>query len=395
MGSPPEPPPEAPQLSYFVATLAHAQRINAANPHNITTINQLLDERAASTPDLPAVGMAIPSADNSAWQSAVYSEYATRRAAPPRANNGCSFPGLAQRLHHAGALSRRLADRPRRILHRRAPANRRNTCPELAAASNDISGAGADRVHRAADKVGVFPSSQELRLNPHSPQSTPRAISCLLDTTACTHLFHSSPLAAPLGASCTTLFLPPLPPSSAAPPYPTPPTITASTTAYVHHTSGTSSGVPTAIPHSHAAATSRLPQLPPASAFSTTPLYHGGTADLLRSLMASGMLWLYPPSVPFTSQNILKALEAAEAAAPPPTLFTAVPYVLELCATDEAAVQRLAAMEMVGVGGAPLRAEIGTELVQRGVKLVSRFGSSECGCTLPPPNPAQPTLTVI
>lgn len=202
---------------------------------------------------------------------------------------------------------------------------------------------------------------------------------------ACTHLFHSSPLAAPLAASCTTLSLPPLPPSSAARPYPTPPTITALTTAYIHHTSGTSSGVPTAIPHSHAAATSRLPQLPPASAFSTTPLYHGGTADLLRSLMASGMLWLYPPSAPFTSQNILKALEAAEAAALPPTLFTAVPYVLELCAADEAAVQHLAAMEMVGVGGAPLRAVIGTELVRRGVKLVSRFGSSECGCTPPPP----------
>lgn len=80
--SPPAPPsPGAPHLSYFVATLADAQRINAASPpHDISTINQLLDERAASTPHLPAVGMAIPGADGtSAWQSVVYSECAMRR----------------------------------------------------------------------------------------------------------------------------------------------------------------------------------------------------------------------------------------------------------------------------------------------------------------------------
>lgn len=232
------------------------------------------------------------------------------------------------------------------------------------------------------------PPIQEPTLSPHSPQSPPNAVSRLLTATACTHLFHSSPLAAPLAASCTATSLPPLPPSSSSTvPYPTPPTITASTTAYIHHTSGTSSGVPTAIPHPHAAATLWLPQLAPATAFSTTPLYHGGTADLMRSLMASGMLWLYPPTAPFTAQNILRALEAADAAALPPTLFTAVPYVLELCAADSLVLQRLAAMDMVGVGGAPMRTEDGTDLTQRGVKLVSRFGSSECGCTPPPPPP--------
>lgn len=157
-----------------------------------------------------------------------------------------------------------------------------------------------------------------------------------------------------------------------------------STCAYIHHTSGTSSGLPTAIAHTHAAATSRLPQLASATSFSTTPLYHGGTADLLRSLMSSSMIWLYPPSAPITSTNVLKALETADAASLPPSLFTAVPYVLELCAVDERVMRRLVAMDMVGVGGAPLRAEVGSEMVRRGVKLVSRFGSSECGCTSPP-----------
>lgn len=80
----PSPPPASPSAgpSYFVATLADARRINAASPpHGISTISQLLDERAASTPHLPAVGMAVPSADGTlAWQSVVYSECAMRRA---------------------------------------------------------------------------------------------------------------------------------------------------------------------------------------------------------------------------------------------------------------------------------------------------------------------------
>lgn len=104
---------------------------------------------------------------------------------------------------------------------------------------------------------------------------------------------------------------------------------------------------------------------------------------MMRSLMSSSMLWLYPPSVPVTSGNILKVLQMADAAELPVKLFTAVPYVLEVCAGDEEVFQRMEGMDMVGVGGAPLRAEVGDEFVRRGVKLVSRFGSSECGCMDP------------
>lgn len=216
------------------------------------------------------------------------------------------------------------------------------------------------------------------------PQCTPRVISHLLSTTACTHLFHSAPLVAPLPDSCAAHLVPPIPPSSATAPYPTPRSTTAATTAYIHHTSGTS-GLPKAIRHTHAAATSLLPQLhrnQPA-ALTTTPLYHGGTADLMRALMASAMLWLFPPSAPITSGTILSALAAADAADLPVALFTAVPYVLELCAADPRVVARMAAMHMVGVGGAPLRTAVGDALVRSGVKLVSRFGSSECGCMSP------------
>jgi hypothetical protein len=39
-------------------------------------------------------------------------------------------------------------------------------------------------------------------------------------------------------------------------------------------------------------------------------------------------------------------------------------------------------MDIVGVGGAALPAEIGDRMVKAGVNLISRFGSAECGFLL-------------
>jgi hypothetical protein len=57
---------------FFVSTLGDAQRINSANPHGITTINELLLRRARTTPDGIAVGMSIPQ-DGEKWGAVVYS----------------------------------------------------------------------------------------------------------------------------------------------------------------------------------------------------------------------------------------------------------------------------------------------------------------------------------
>jgi acyl-CoA synthetase (AMP-forming)/AMP-acid ligase II len=220
------------------------------------------------------------------------------------------------------------------------------------------------------------------------PQCTEHAVSHLLKITECTHVLHSSSLtelvALSKPKSCKNHTLLDIPVSQTAKRYITPAGIAGSTIAYVHHTSGTSTGLPKPIPQTHAAATLYLPCLPPASptaAFTTTPLYHGGTADLMRSLMSSSLLWLYPPSVPLISGNIIKVLQVAERDKLPIKLFTAVPYVIEICAGREEVMKRMVEMDMVGVGGAPLEAEVGAKLIKRGVKLISRFGSSECGCT--------------
>jgi acyl-coenzyme A synthetase/AMP-(fatty) acid ligase len=167
---------------------------------------------------------------------------------------------------------------------------------------------------------------------------------------------------------------------------------------HVFHTSGTS-GTPKPIPQTHDSSVVTLPrrQLGEAdtleASFTTTPLFHGGVSDLLRAWMARSLLYLYPSSTTaVTAANIMGAYRACSryppgsTFAPPITAFLSVPYILTLLSptadpTDaEGATAMLANMEIVSTGGAPLDTAVGNGLVQRGVHLTSRLGSSECGC---------------
>lgn len=157
--------------------------------------------------------------------------------------------------------------------------------------------------------------------------------------------------------------------------------------AYLHHTSGTSTGLPKPIPQSHRAAVGVLPCLNGSleATFTTTPLYHGGIADCFRAWTSGAMIWLFPgKEVPITADNILKSLACADLSAdkrqsPRIKYFSSVPYVLQMLATEEDGLRKLKEMDIVGVGGAALPQEVGENLVQKGVNLISRFGSAECG----------------
>ncbi|KXS94604.1 hypothetical protein AC578_7051 [Pseudocercospora eumusae] len=153
--------------------------------------------------------------------------------------------------------------------------------------------------------------------------------------------------------------------------------------AYLFHTSGTSSGIPKPIPQSHYAATGVLPRLDGSSSatFSTTPLYHGGIADLFRAWTSKALIWLFPSKdVPITAANIVQCLKtASQTQTPPIKYFASVPYVLQTMATDDVGLRHLQDMEMVSVGGSALPDQVGNALVEQGVHLVSRFGSAECG----------------
>lgn len=180
-------------------------------------------------------------------------------------------------------------------------------------------------------------------------------------------------------------------------------TVASSDVSHVFHTSGTS-GVPKLIPQTHLQSVSVLPRrsFPSerdtlVSSFTTTPLFHGGISDLLRGWMARSLVWLYPSSTSaITAASVVTSLHACDPTlggriegqelrlapelAPPITAFLSVPYILTLLAADDAATKLLSAMELVSTGGAPLETAIGDDMVSRGVRLVSRLGSSECGC---------------
>ncbi|KAH7132104.1 male sterility protein-domain-containing protein [Dendryphion nanum] len=161
--------------------------------------------------------------------------------------------------------------------------------------------------------------------------------------------------------------------------------------AYLHHTSGTSSGLPKPIPQTHQAAIGVLPHLRddhPKATFTTTPLYHGGIADLFRSWTSDSCIWLFPSKhVPITALNICRSLDVAHQSSmlgtsPEVAFFSSVPYVLQMMEADESGLSQLKSLDIVGVGGAALPTEVGDRLVARGVNLISRFGSAECGFLL-------------
>jgi acyl-coenzyme A synthetase/AMP-(fatty) acid ligase len=162
-------------------------------------------------------------------------------------------------------------------------------------------------------------------------------------------------------------------------------------TAYLHHTSGTSSGLPKPIPQSHRGAIGvlpHIPKIPSIASFTTTPLYHGGIADLFRCWTSNSMIWLFPgKDVPITARNICQCLDVAksyssEEMIPKVEYFSSVPYILQMMEADEHGLAWLQGMEIVGVGGAALPAEVGDRMVKAGVNLISRFGSAECGFLL-------------
>jgi thioester reductase-like protein/acyl-coenzyme A synthetase/AMP-(fatty) acid ligase len=169
------------------------------------------------------------------------------------------------------------------------------------------------------------------------------------------------------------------------------------TIAYYFHSSGTT-GLAKLIPQTHGGAVGILPKLqdddnsnPRISAFTTTPLYHGGIADLLRSWSAASPLWLFPEGkVPIIGHTVAACIRRIDEihqsqqyfAKSRLGYFSCVPYVLEALCEDPEVKERLCALDAVGVGGAAMPQELGDRLVADGMRLVSRFGSSECGFLL-------------
>ena len=267
-----------------------------------------------------------------------------------------------------------------------------------------------------------------------SPQCSPSGISHLLGASSSTHLIYHSMYAElarsakELNPTIPLVELPALPAyqmdksdSVAQSMLDATELVQPEMVSHVFHTSGTS-GTPKPIPQTHIATVSVLPRralpsylstsslngdevptVPPEpAAFTTTPLFHGGVSDLLRAWMARSMIYFFPTSsTPITSHNVVQAVEICRHS--PLSLLElelsqlqleerrkrfwvaailSVPYILTILSEDldGSGIQMLKDMELVSTGGAPLDTGRGDRMVERSVKLVSRLGSSECGC---------------
>ncbi|CAO1638193.1 unnamed protein product [Sympodiomycopsis kandeliae] len=119
------------------------------------------------------------------------------------------------------------------------------------------------------------------------------------------------------------------------------------------------------------------------AAYTTTPLYHGGMSDFLRSLQAGSSIFFHPitgESNTLSIEHIVNGSSASESKSSNQFgYFLSVPFVLEMLSKSQEGLDYLSSKKLVSTGGAPLPETVGERLVSAGVPLVSRLGSSECG----------------
>jgi len=357
------------ESNYFTCTLGQAVQVNNNTPQ-ISNINTFIDDQATKHPELPAVGFAMLGNDKTSRpNSTVY-----------------TFRDLQRGSIHISQLASKQITKVK--------SSGQTTVALLCPSTPEFlfTWLGLMRLGHAVLLI--------------APQCQPSAIAHLCQTCEVVSLFYDESYAelaensvkaakneknhevdsVPLSFSTTSSdFITALEREPENIPQPA---LDESAIGYLHHTSGTSTGMPKPIPQSHRAGLGVLPRFDNGSGsatFTTTPLYHGGVADSFRAWTSSAMIWLFPgKGNQIIARNIVSCLDIADeefkaGRTPAVKYFASVPYVLQMLAADSKGLRYLQDMDIAGVGGAALPAEAGDELVKKGVNLISRFGSAECG----------------
>ena len=355
--------------NYFVCTLGQAAALDTANTHPYKTIPEFLQQQAHESPSLPAVGFPLPPrvvGEN--WNHVIYTFQDLQAITIMLVQDVCQYNLSLSESHDTVALL--ASSSPNFLFHWLAlvslgysvlliapqcqPSAIRHLCKECKVTTLFYDDEHASLAKRSCKECEPFMPCHAME-------------NYYYDSGIAKYAHRSQVLDA------NTLALWP---------------ILESNVAYLHHTSGTSSGLPKPIPQTHRAAVGVLPNLSDGrdrATFTTTPLYHGGVADCFRAWTSGAMIWLFPGAdVPVTATNVLRSLRCARTATleqhtPAVAYFSSVPYVLQMMAEDCDGLKFLTEMEIVGVGGAALPEDTGDNLVSKGVNLISRFGSAECG----------------
>ncbi|KAL9601196.1 MAG: hypothetical protein Q9219_002696 [cf. Caloplaca sp. 3 TL-2023] len=338
-------------VNYFVCTLGQATEINQTNPHRYTTINEFVDHQADTIPDSLAVGFPMPSdrRTDETWSSSIltFKELQAHSLF------------VAVKFHEALSLAN---CNPTNRTHPQTLALLCSSSLEFLYTWLALMRLGYSVLliaYAVMKTVWIAVTDTGVRRKDLNVNLQRFLIFVAFEAVPSSH--HGFPAQ------------------------------NAGDTAFLFHTSGTSSGLPKPIPQSHHGAIGVLPSLGNGhkqATFTTTPLYHGGIADCFRAWTSGALIWLFPgKDVPITATNILKCLDCAKGAelsnhAAPVKFFSSVPYVLQMVSAEPAGMEMLQQMAVVGVGGAALPQDAGDALVQNDVNLVSRFGSAECGFLL-------------
>ncbi|KAK0106352.1 hypothetical protein ONS96_003987 [Cadophora gregata f. sp. sojae] len=143
---------------------------------------------------------------------------------------------------------------------------------------------------------------------------------------------------------------------------------------WVIHSSG-STGLPKPIFQTHRAALKNYSSNLNLKGFITLPLYHAhGISSVFRAIHSRKQIYMYNADLPLTQQYLLRILRRYHF-----QVFYGVPYALKLLGESEEGIAELAKLEVVMFGGSACPDSLGDRLVEKGVNLVSHYGTTETG----------------
>jgi thioester reductase-like protein len=143
---------------------------------------------------------------------------------------------------------------------------------------------------------------------------------------------------------------------------------------WIIHSSG-STGPPKPIYQTHRSALRNYEQNMDMRGFVTLPLYHAhGLSSVFRAVTAVKKIFMWNADRPLTRTGLLAVLDRHAV-----DIFYGVPYALKLLSETREGVAALAALKVVMFGGSACPDPLGDRLTERGVNLVSHYGTTETG----------------